>query len=67
MYLKDIKELRPRKLELLYLAHFVAWFNCVNDNTDFKDANCLIVLLNVSFSLTLYDCRKMLLIFFWCY
>ena len=24
---------RPHKLELLCLAHFVAWFNCVNDNT----------------------------------
>ena len=24
---------RPRKLELLCLANFVAWFNCVNDNT----------------------------------
>ena len=24
---------RPRKLQLLGLAHFVAWFNCVNDNT----------------------------------
>ena len=24
---------RPRKLELLCLANFVAWFNCVNDNS----------------------------------
>ena len=24
---------RPRKLELLCLANFIAWFNCVNDNT----------------------------------
>ena len=24
---------RYERLELLCLAHFVAWFNCVNDNT----------------------------------
>ena len=28
-----ILQRRSRKFELLYLAHFDAWFNCVNDNT----------------------------------